>query len=131
MTEMETYSGYTAYQLATAAAPMLAHLLVDLGAQVRPLPLDKMSSSDGEDDLSDGSDQYMMPSWRISNDQQKVKQYFASSKMLHHLLIIAFFNCAELGIDERSPTPGCLILHSHACTFFKNFMFYPLIVPVS
>jgi hypothetical protein len=79
MTEMETYSGYTAYQLATAAAPMLAHLLVDLGAQVRPLPLDKMSSSDGEDDLSDGSDQYMMPSWRTSNDQQKVKQYFASS----------------------------------------------------
>jgi len=71
MTEMETYSGYTAYQLATAAAPMLAVLLVDLGAQVRPLPLDKMSSSDGEDDLSDGSDQYMMPSWCTANDQQK------------------------------------------------------------
>jgi len=71
VTEIETYSGYTAYQLAVAAAPMLAILLVDLGAQARPSPLDKMSSSDGEDDVNDGPDQYMLPSWRTPNDKQK------------------------------------------------------------
>ena len=83
MLEMETYSGYTAYQLAVAAAPMLACLLVDLGAQARPSPLDKMSSSDGEDEMSDGTDQYMLPSWRAPNDKQKVRiNYFYFSEIV-------------------------------------------------
>ena len=98
MTEMETYSGYTAYQLATAAAPMLAVLLVDLGAQVRPLPLDKMSSSDGEDDLSDGSDQYMMPSWCTANDQQKVPTFSRHLTCVHSLNILFVFVLQNLAL---------------------------------
>ena len=43
--EAQTYSGYTAFQLAAASAPMLAGLLVNLGAKSQQLQL----SSDGEE----------------------------------------------------------------------------------
>lgn len=68
-TELETYSGYTAYQLATAASPMLAMQLINLGAQQRPSPMDLMSSSssDSEDgDLTNDSE--LSKSWRPHSD---------------------------------------------------------------
>ena len=61
-TEAETYSGYTAYQIATAAAPVLAVLLADLGAQTRPCPLEKISSD--EEESSGDSDISYKASWR-------------------------------------------------------------------
>lgn len=67
LTEAQTFSGYTAYQIATAAAPVLAVLLANLGAQTRPCPLDKFSSSDDEE--SGGDDLPSTASWRPLKDQ--------------------------------------------------------------
>lgn len=53
MTEAKTYSGYTPYEIATVAAPVLAALLAKLGAQVRPTPHDIFSSSDDDYSSSD------------------------------------------------------------------------------
>lgn len=50
--EAETYSGYTAFQLATASAPMLAGLLVNLGAKHHP-----QLSSDGEESEDSASEE--------------------------------------------------------------------------
>lgn len=52
-TEAKTYSGYTAYEIASVAAPVLAALLAKLGAQIRPAPLDMFSSSDDDYSSSD------------------------------------------------------------------------------
>jgi len=60
--EAVTYCGYSAYQLATVAAPMLAVLLVQLGAKPRPMPLDISSGSDND---SDGDSQI----WRPDKEQ--------------------------------------------------------------
>lgn len=62
LTEAETYSGYTAYQVAFAAAPLLADILADLGANIRPCPQEKSSSSDEEESYNDAR-------WRARNDQ--------------------------------------------------------------
>lgn len=66
-TEAETYAGYTAYQLAAAATPMLAVLLAELGAQQRPSPLDRSSSSSDSEDGSLGSDGEAK-AWRSQTD---------------------------------------------------------------
>ena len=63
--EAETYCGYSAYQLATVAAPMLAVLLIQLGARARPMPHESQNSSETEDsDLE--SD---IPTWRPNKEQ--------------------------------------------------------------
>jgi len=56
LTEAETYSGYTAFQLAAASAPMLAGLLVNLGAQACPNSRDMLSSDGEESEDSEDSD---------------------------------------------------------------------------
>lgn len=63
LTEAQTFSGYTAYQIAMASAPVLAVLLADLGAQTRPGPIDKFSSSDDEESGGD-TDLSFQASWR-------------------------------------------------------------------
>lgn len=67
LTEAETYSGYTAHQIALAAEPVLAVLLADLGAQIRPCPLEKFSSDD-EDNYGD-SNLSLTTSWRPQIDK--------------------------------------------------------------
>lgn len=61
MTEAKTYSGYTAYEIATVAAPVLAALLAKLGAQVRPMPLEIFSSSEDEFSNSDSEVSPQLP----------------------------------------------------------------------
>ncbi|EFX89207.1 developmental protein cactus [Daphnia pulex] len=65
-TEAETYSGYTAHQIASVSEPVLAALLADLGAQIRPCPLEKFSSD--EEDFSD-SKMSLTASWRPRSDK--------------------------------------------------------------
>ena len=66
LTEAETYSGYTAHQIASVSEPVLAALLADLGAQIRPCPLEKFSS-DEEDRFADSN--ISTASWRPHSDK--------------------------------------------------------------
>lgn len=66
LTEAETYSGYTAYQIAAAAAPVLAVLLADLGAQTRHIPVEKLSSDD--EDMTADDDLSFVASWTPQKD---------------------------------------------------------------
>ena len=63
-TEQETYSGYTAFQLAAASSPMLAVLLANLGAHQRPSPMDLSSSSSDGEDSDFSSDGELSKPWR-------------------------------------------------------------------
>jgi ankyrin only family protein len=56
LVEAETYAGYTPYQIAASSTPMLAGLLLNLGA--RPLSIDHKFSSDGEDSDDSSEDYY-------------------------------------------------------------------------
>jgi len=75
-TEAETYSGYTAHQIASVSEPVLAALLADLGAQIRPCLLEKFSSD--EEDFSD-SKMSLTASWRPRSD----KNMSLTSEALH------------------------------------------------
>lgn len=78
MTEAKTYSGYTPYEIATVAAPVLAALLAKLGAQVRPMPLEIFSSSD--DDYS-SSDAEVSP--QVPRRAPKDSNLAVMTEMLH------------------------------------------------
>lgn len=80
LTEAETYSGYTAHQMAMAAEPVLAALLADLGAQTRPCLLEKFSSDD-EDNYVDSNLSLAAP-WRPQID--KVKK----TKNIHKIFLV-------------------------------------------
>jgi len=75
LTEIETYSGYTPYQLAIASAPRLAQLLLDLGAHPRPSPLewtDSSSSSSNESDNGDGEASWRLPHSNIQSETPRL-----------------------------------------------------------
>lgn len=77
LTEAETYSGYTAHQMAMAAEPVLAALLADLGAQTRPCLLEKFSSDD-EDNYVDSNLSLAAP-WRPQIDKVKKQKIYIKS----------------------------------------------------
>ena len=88
LTEAETYSGYTAYQIAAAAAPVLAVLLADLGAQTRHIPVEKLSSDD--EDMTADDDLSFVASWTPQKDTVR----FGKAKLtleLNHLIDFFFF----------------------------------------